>query len=481
MPAATFSARPNIVLVVADTTRADAFRSATAAESQPELAAFAAGGRTYREARSPAPWTPPAHASIFTGLSPAEHGLWGPNLLDASGWPRPAVVRGSLLQRWLPAKLSERGYRTLGISANAWIGPHLGFDAGFDRFLSIRDNPSGRVRQSRAVRLAHHLPNPLADSLRRRRLLANVHRRGQDWGARRSLDVLGEWLAAGDHQPFFAFLNFMEPHWPQHPPADFEGFSAAEARLAVEVLLRYRGTYLPDPHGRQRLRGRDELAMLRRLYLGEVEYLCRRLSELLERLHDTGRLDDTVVVVVADHGEHIGEHGIFGHTGSVHEELLHVPLLVLGPAELVARGVEEARMSTQGLYQAMLAWSECEAATLVHDGPILSEYEGIWHHAGSLRRIDRGWDDPELKATIRVLYHQNWKYVRSTTGREALYDLATDRGETADLVATGPLDLLRMQLADTLAARQPCLIDSGPTSGGRDPGIENELRALGYL
>lgn len=465
---------PNLVLAVVDTTRADALgldRGGVA----PTLRAAARMGRTYTRAISPSPWTPPAHASMFTGLAPAEHGVWGPNLLDGDGWPRPGCVRGPLLGRWLPALLAERGYRTLGISANSWIGGYLGFDHGFERFTSVRYNPSGRVRRTRAVRVGRLLPRQVADRLRRRRVAGQLRRRGQDWGAGLTLSILRDWLAES-HRPFFAFLNFMEPHWPYHPPAGFEGYSAAEVRHALEVLVRYRGpawqrTPLPP----------EDAAMLRRLYLGEVGYLDRRLGELIELLADAGRLDDTVVVVVADHGEHLGEHGLLGHVASVYQELLHVPLLALGPEELVGRGVEDTRVSTRRLYHALLDWAGCEAASLVSDEPVVADYEGVWSHAGSLRRMRNPPDDPRLKATVWALYGGPWKYVREQTGEERLCNLDADPGETTDAQADGPRSTLRRQLAEVLAERRPCLLGPGAGQGERDLDTEAELRALGYL
>jgi arylsulfatase A-like enzyme len=465
---------PNIVLAVADTTRADALGVGADGGVAPAVQAAARMGRSYRRATSPAPWTPPAHASMLTGLAPSEHGVWGPNLLDHEGWPRPGSLRGPVLDRWLPDLLARRGYRTLGISANSWIGGHLGFDHGFERFANVRYNPSGRVRRTRTVRLAHRLPEPLADGLRRRRVAAQVRRRGQDWGAGRTLAMLRAWLA-GSPRPFFAFLNFMEPHWPYHPPSDLDGYSAAEARHALDVLARYRGPAWrrhPAP---------EDAAVLHRLYLGEVAYLDRRLGELVELLAELGRLEDTVTVIVADHGEHLGEHGLVGHVASVYEELLHVPLLVLGPEDLVGRGVEEARVSTRRLYHALLDWSRGEAATLVSDEPVVADYEGLWHHAGSLRRLPQPPDDSRLKATVWAIYDGPWKYVRDGTGQERLHDLCADPGETTDAHAPGTRSALHRRLAEVLAERRPCLLGDGTGAGQRDPDMEAELRALGYL
>ena len=221
--------------------------------------------------------------------------------------------------------------------------------------------------------------------------------------------------------------------------------------------------------------------MLRRLYLGEVGYLDRCLGQLLDRMADAGRLDDTVVVVVADHGEQLGEHGLFGHGSSLYEPLLHVPLLVLGPAELVGRGVEAARVSTQGLYQAFHAWAGGEAARLVDTGPVVADHEGLWHHPAVRRLPAAAARQVELAAISWALYDGDHKYVCSQTGAEALYDLAADPGERTDVSGTRPLGALRGRLAEVLAARRPALL--GPTNQHSTPDadIESELHALGYL
>jgi arylsulfatase A-like enzyme len=473
---------PNIMFVVVDTTRADALGLGVDGGVAPELSAAADGGRVYLRATSPAPWTPPAHASMFSGLAPSEHGVWGPNLLDDHGWPRRGALHGPLLDRWLPSLLLERGYRTVGISANAWISEYLGFDHGFERFLTIKENPSGKTGQSRATRIARRLPDPLVGWVKHRRMLARLRNRGQDWGATRAMAEIREYLREPG-APFFAFVNLMEPHWPCHPPPDFEGFSREEADLAVEVLLRYRSPLKFDAHGRitKRELPLEDVAMLRRLYMGEVTYLDRRLGELLRWLDDAGRMQDTVVVIVADHGEHIGEHGLLGHVGSVHEELLHVPLLVLGPVELVGRGTEHARVSTQSLYRAVLDWANCESAMLPRPTPVVAEYEGAWNHAGSVRRAQRDFHDGASKASSWALYDEDWKFVFDSAGREWLHDLGNDPSETTDVSGDGRRDVMRRRLAEAIADRRPPLLGPGAQTGERDLVVERELRALGYL
>ena len=470
---------PSLLLVVADTTRADALGVAGS-----PLADAARDGRTYVRATSPAPWTPPAHASMLTGLAPSEHGVWRANLFDDQGRPCPRPVRGAVAERWLPARLAAAGYRTLGISANPWVAPYFGFDHGFERFESLKDWGPRWANRSPSARAARRLPAPLARRLRRRRLAKRMRHGGPDSGAAHALRTMSAWLGESD-RPFFAFLNLMEAHWPYRPPAGLEGFSPREARDAVDLLARlgqFKRFTLEAYFGRAEL-APEERAILRRLYLGEVAYLERRLVELLDRLAAAGRLDDTVVVVVADHGEQLGEHGLYGHGSSLYEQLLHVPLLVLGPEELVGRGVEDARVSTQRLYDAMLAWAGCQPASLRGDGPVVAEREGMWYQPVVRRMPDAAPRKAELEANSWAVYRGDWKYVRDELGNEAYYDLAADPAETGNgeqASAAAPVDAMRRLLAETLAARRPCLL-APAAAGEHDPSIEADLRALGYL
>jgi hypothetical protein len=112
---------------------------------------------------------------------------------------------------------------------------------------------------------------------------------------------------------------------------------------------------------------------------------------------------------------------------------------------------------------------------------VVADYEGLWHHAGSLRRLPRPPDDSRLKATVWAIYDGPWKYVRDGTGQERLHDLGADPGEATDVRAPGTRSALHRRLVEVLAERQPCLLGGRAEAGERDPDMEAELRALGYL
>jgi arylsulfatase A-like enzyme len=188
-----------------------------------------------------------------------------------------------------------------------------------------------------------------------------------------------------------------------------------------------------------------------------------------------------VVVVVSDHGEQLGEHGLFGHGSSLYEELLHVPLVVLGPPDLVGRGSERERVSTQALYEAVQAWARCERPSL-NDGPVFAEGEGMWYQPVVQRLQAEPSLEAKLKATAWAVYEGDWKYVRDETGVEALFDLADDPSETHDIGSTGPLDEMRDVMAKALAGRRPRVSHERPdVAGEMDPEVEAQLRSLGYM
>jgi len=469
-----------VILVVADTTRADVFE-----ESAPGTVLDEAARRfgcVYPRAISPAPWTAPAHASMFTGLEPGTHGVWRPRLFDDQGHPRGKLIGGPLADRWLPRRLHDLGYPTFASSANPWVAPFFGFDLGFDRFDSLKEWSPRWASRAPSARLARRLPEGLAARLRRRRLKRRLVELGPDAGAARSLDALEGWF--GDRSsPAFGFVNLMEPHWPYRPRAGFEGYTSAERRHAVDLLARLgqfkrfsiqaflRQADLPEP----------DRVMLRRLYGDEVRYLRRRLDGFLERLEARDGFRDTVVVVTSDHGEQLGEHGLYGHGSSLHEELLHVPLVVLGPADLVGRGVEPARVSTIALYRACLAWARSERPHLA-TGPVLAEAEGMWYQPVVQRMGLAAPVVRRLQATSVALYDGNWKLVLDGSGDEALFDLASDPAESTRIQEGARIDSMRTRLTNALEDRPAAMWDEEPASPvSLDAAVEGQLRSLGYL
>ena len=465
---------PNVVLVVLDTARADAVGSG----HDTAFAQLGRAGRRFHHAVAPAPWTLPSHASIFSGLRPSDHGVTGAAVMTDAGprSPRPRVE--ALADRWLPEIMRRKGYATFCATGNPWVGPATGLTLGFDTiFESWRTAP---------------LPK-LADPLGTGGASASVVRKAKwyarralglgDGGAAASLSVFGSFLDGHGGRPFFAFFNVTEPHAPYAPP---RGYRGAPSLAALRVVRRWNADrMLRYNTGREEIPD-EELALLRSQYRGEISYTDAWLARLLDRLEGAGLAQDTVVAVTADHGENLGEHHLLSHVMSMHETLLHVPLVLAGPG--VPAGEERAPVGLTALPATLLAalegrWQDPAAvgtgAVVGAGGVPVAEYESAAAQVSGARRLDEQVR-PELRERMRArwfaAYEGSLKYTASSGGHERLVDLEADPAEDRDVSSAHPEPLARLR-----AAREGWAGDAETDGEVLDAEITAHLEGLGYL
>jgi arylsulfatase A-like enzyme len=301
------SHRPNIVLIVIDTLRADhvgcyGYQRPTT----PALDALAARGVRFEEAISQAPYTKASTASLITGLYPSVHGALGPSDAIAPA----ATTMASYLKR--------AGYVTGGFYLNTNVHDLFGFGRGFRHLQSSRGRLPGATRAGSGQRCEHLDLEP-----RRPR-----HHRGAA--------LLPE--ARAPPAPRFIYLHFIGPHDPYTPPKDGPSFlqgpltpTAAkfyEERLSSSDVQH--NTLSALAHGILPL-DRDTLQQMRDLYDGEIAFTDRQVGEIVAAFDKVGLTDSTLFIVTSDHGEEFGDHGGLGHGRTQYHELLHVPLIMAGP------------------------------------------------------------------------------------------------------------------------------------------------------
>ena len=465
------SSVPDVVLVVLDTARADFVGVA----HDTAFAQLGRAGRRFHRAIAPAPWTLPSHASIFSGLRPSEHGITGAAVLTDSGPRAPRALVEELGDRWLPEAMRRSGYATFAASGNPWIGTSTGLTYGFDSVFEawrsaglpkLADPLRAFVGRGRISRIAR------ASLVHARRVAG-----AGDGGAARSLDAFEDFLDGREPgAPYFAFFNVIEPHAPYTPPIRHDPTTLrarpsalrAVRRWNAERMIRFNlGREDIDPH---------ELGLLRELYRGEIAYADAWLTRLLELLRARRSLDETLLIVTADHGENLGEHHLMSHVMSMHETLLHVPLAMAGPG--VPGGEETAPVSLTALRPLMLASGDWRDPVAL---PVVAEYESASSqvtHAGGLE--DRVGDVPKevlrrLRARWIAKYEGPFKYAASSAGEERLADLQADPSEEND-VSTDHHEVVRRLREAPAAVR--------PAADGTDP-LEAEIAAhlegLGYL
>lgn len=285
---------PNVLVIAVDTLRADRLgcygnpRGLT-----PNLDALAARGLRFEHAFSCAPWTLPSFASLFTSLAPQEHGAGG-NVKD--GFRGLAPDHETLAERCASAR-----WRTGAIVNVEFLGRAFGLMQGFG-------DVDERVFQD------------------------NDHLRD----ARATTDAALAWLGGAQEQRFLLLVHYFDPHARYAPPRAFrERF--ADARDQRDETFQF-GTREQVVLWRNKrvAPSADDFARAEKLYDAEVAYTDDEIGRLLRGLESNGRARDTLVVLVADHGEEFLDHGDWEHGHTLYDELLHVPLIVAQPGRVVA-------------------------------------------------------------------------------------------------------------------------------------------------
>lgn len=207
-------------------------------------------------------------------------------------------------------RLSESGFRTAGFHSNPFVSRAYGFDRGFDTF-----DDDLRLGSHRFVALAQRL----LDKLRNRHYAraGTINDRSFDW-----LDSIDN-----QDRPFFCWNHYMDVHGPYEPFEDYRELFHDEPVSDREAQRLYKRS-IRDPESITT----EERETLIDLYDAELRYTDEQIGVLLDRLDARGLLDDTLVIITADHGDAFGEHGYYEHPRYLHDGLVHVPLIVRHPA-----------------------------------------------------------------------------------------------------------------------------------------------------
>lgn len=430
---------PNILLISLDTLRPDhTTLYGYGRDTSPFLAEFARDGVVFESAFSQSPKTATSHMTLFTGLYPSVHGI--KNLSEENRRLSDEIPT-------LATLLAQAGYRTEAVAGGGNISGELGFDQGFDVYLDSSDARD-------LFQQADGVFSRLAES----------------------------------SEPFFVFLHTYEVHDPYVPESDFaqlyadpdyagEIVSSEEQLIDVAGGREYWQQYNAywsrvDPTSSA------DAQHLRDLYDAEIRFTDELLAAFLQRLSDQGILENTIVVLLSDHGEEFFEHGGVLHS-TLYQEVLQVPLIWSLPAEL---GVAPGQRIQQ-------------TVRLLDVKPTLLELVGLkipTHLQGnSLLPLMRGEDqESRIVFSERIkddkrfaLQVGQWKYIRHSRGEE-LYDLSRDPGEQID-VATQNEPLLRQlrQRAGQLIQWNTGLAQElqHGEAFGLDQETRDQLEALGYL
>lgn len=395
--------RPHLLLITLDTTRADRLGCYGYAPAKtPALDALAAGGVLCERAYTVAPLTLPAHASLFTGLYPAETGVRtnGRGRLDDS---LPTLAEA----------LKRRGYETAAFVASFVLDGKFGLARGFKTY---DDDIAGEE------------PDP--DALHRHRDGAAV------------VDAALAWLGQPRLSPFFCWVHLYDPHAPYLAHPDLFGDEFTE-----------------------------------RPYDAEIAYVDRQVGRLVAFLKERGLEGETLVVIVGDHGEGLGEHFERAHGSTLSNATMHVPLIFRRPQQLPAGGRVATNVSMVDVsptIHELLGMAVPPKITGKSFRPALAggtAPASLCYGATDEPFRSNGW------SPLRSLTDGDWKYVRTT--RVELYDLAKDPHELHNLTESDPGKTQAME--SRLAAFESQLVPRAEAELRLSAAERRALASLGYV
>lgn len=465
---------PNIIWIVWDTCREDFTQTEYRGVGlTPNLSQLAEDSITYDSAFSAAPWTPPSHASMFTGRYPSSHQYLDDGM-DLEG-------------THIAELLSDIGYRTVSISASPKLASHTPLSDGFDTVYELFRVP--------------HAPDRFEEFYKYYGRIAS------DWAKffpqyllnRQSLDyittsVLEDYVSTRRTEaPLFAFVNYLTTHSKYDPPEPYRSRFKSVNQVDESLV-----DGLSDRDGFRYMAGelpvdKQEWNAVKDRYAGEVAYADAMLGRLISCLKNMHMYDETMIIVTSDHGEHFGEHQRAYHQFSLYDELLHVPLVVKLPNNEFAGQETTNLVSVIDLFSTILdvvgipdEQSQCPPIVPpeeINREFVFAEYGRPTNAIENLKKYTKTPVDSNVLSSLDVALQcvrsHTHKLIVDSDNRQEAYDLSEDPNEENNLTENATLpegfQPLKGAFEDTLTE----LPDVQPEVPD-DRSIVENLEALGY-
>jgi len=464
----------SLVLIVNDTMRRDRVGAYGGPARTPVFDAFAGENLLFRRASTPAPWTKPAVASLFTALYPSQHGVRDDPRLPArngdAGRVRSADVLATSLVT-LAEVLRDAGFRTAAFVSNPWMGRPFGFDQGFEHY----DDGFARFDAPGEV----------------------VSRAGLDWLA-----------GLGTDERFFLYLHYVDAHQP------YGRLSTAEVLSRREQLEADRRPISPEARAilrELRTEGGESLllatpahpsrALIELAYDRGISEFDAALGSFLQGLASHPADARTAVVITSDHGEALFERGYGNHARALHEDELAIPLAARLPGVRAGDRVVDCPVTLIDVMPTICHYFGLACPATATGRSWLVDAQGP-HDADAGLAADRyvaAEGVPGLPEH-RAIRNRRFKLIYEPGGRlgpnlvrdveagrrypYSLYDLDADPGETRNLLAEVPHAEETEEAFATLSTALPEVVPPfdtpAPASAPLDPDLEQRLRDLGY-
>lgn len=426
--------RKNVIFILIDTLRADHLGVGGYDKPvSPFMDRLAREGVWFERCYSQAPTTVISVPSVLTGLYPYTH-----NLFPDTQWDNKKI---------LSRRFRDSGYATAGISSNSLISSANGFDYGFDYF---------EVYNWMDARL---LNNNILNYLETYR---------------------------PEDRPFFIYVQYIDPHAIYFSPDDFNDERVPPRRARVDGFsLKLTQEFTNKGIDLRTYLTQEDIDYMIGLYDGEIRFIDRQLDLLFGELKAGGFLDDTIVVITSDHGEGFLEHGHLGHSRTMHEELIHVPLILYGDLEPHAKAGTKVSfpVETVDILPTIMKWVGVPVPDYVQGGDLMAPSpftDGV--NVFSLTSM--GWSRKRLKEDnpLWAAVDGNKKLIfNQTDNTREFYDLSSDPGEKNNIAGRGDPDEERLMRAvsNWASKTKGALALTNPKK--KNPKLLKQMKDLGYI
>ena len=455
--------KKNIILIIFDTLRADFVSSynQNSIVQTPTIDKIAKNGVKLGNAYSTAPETASAHASIFTGLYPHNHGI-------ACDTPQPPLETNiPTIASWL----SDRGYTTFGIAGPSKMDSDYNYDQGFDDYYEHYKTGNEKLTSIGGIKRL------LTDKSYRERK-SNDILAGSDNGARKKFDLLKK-VVQNSQDPYFIMANFIECHssysapraYTEETDSDFnrpkyaflERFnlgsrSHSDPDIQLEKLTNYRET-INRQYSDSDYLSEKELETWEKWYAAELRYLDDQLGAFIDHLKRTNELDDTLLIFTSDHGELFGEHDLVYHNNFLWDKLLNVPLIIY--ADNLPSDTQNKMFSIVDLFPTVCDLVDIDKPENINGKSLFSETDREFGFAEIGERdisvINRDWYlNPEQKEKFdrgkKAVWDQQLKYIKYSDGTENAYTIPNEKEASGK---ESHISQLREELRETLGENHP--------------------------
>ena len=415
--------QPNVLIVLMDTMRVDAIRPYNDRVFTPYTEKFALDSVVY-DAVVPSPWTLPSHVSLFTGKYPSEHKVHESFETKVNELTL-KLNRGDipLNSPVLAEYLRQRGYNTIGISANGIVSSFTRMDTGFNIFIDITEKDEtlkeatayGRTKSQMIWNLIkkgeiRKLIDLYKASKERIRITTNY-----------PIDKGGNWITwflerSSIETPFFIFINFMEMHDPY--PSD--------NKYIPHIF------HLNDLFGIKKISDRL-MRKIRKEYFDQSKMADLYFGRVLQAIKDV--YDDTLIILTSDHGQALKEKNYYGHGLYLYDEIVKIPMIVKYPKGIKPK--KDGLVSLTGVFDTIKLALEGEYKFKSEEFEISEAY-------GIVEPLDRINVNEETRKSYDVprkaVFKDDYKLV--VNGSNGMIEEFTYKGKPLDIKNKAIEDLL---------------------------------------